>query len=149
MFCSLANGMYFASILAIMILRQKMKFNVKSKIVGFEDVTEVELVKIDELFYSLRAPQKEGLSFTVVNPHLLREYNFDISDEVSELLDIKDEKDLMVYNILVIQNPLEESKVNFLAPLIFNKANNTMAQSLLEVNDEQNYGYSESLKKYL
>ena len=126
-----------------------MKYEVKSKIAGFDDVTEVELVKIDEMFYSLRAPEQEGLSFTVVNPHLLRDYSFDISDEVSELLDIKDEKDVIIYNMLVIQNPLEESKINFMAPLIFNNANKTMTQTLLEVNDEQSFGYSESLKKYI
>ena len=126
-----------------------MKFEVKSKILGFDNIKEVELSKIDELFSSLRSTDDEKISFTVINPHALREYNFDISSEVENILDIKNEEDLMVYNLVVIQNPLEESRINFLAPLIFNKANNTMAQTILEVNDNQQFGLDESLKAFI
>jgi len=126
-----------------------MKYEVKSKIAGFEDITELELVQVDELFSTLHATQQEGISFTVVNSQLLRGYDFEISDEVVKALDIKSVDDLMVYNMVIIQDPLENSKVNFLAPLILNKANNTMTQSLIEVNDEENFGYDERLKDYI
>lgn len=126
-----------------------MKFEVKSEILGFENIKEVELTKIDEMFSSLRSTTDENISFTVIDPHMLREYNFDISSEVEKVLDIKDEENLMVYNIVVIQNPLESSLINFLAPLIFNKDNNTVAQTVLEANDHQQYGLTESLKTYL
>ena len=126
-----------------------MTFEVKSEILGFENIKELKLSNIDELFSTLSSTQDENISFTVVNPHKLREYNFDISDEVAKTLNITDEKELMVYNIVLIQNPLDTSKINFLAPLIFNKVNNTMAQTVLEVNNHQEYGLSESLKTYL
>lgn len=126
-----------------------MKFEVKSEILGFENLKEIELTKIDDLFSTLRSTKDENISFTVVNPHLLRDYSFEISDEVEKVLDIKNEDDLMVLNIVLIQNPLDTSKINFLAPLVFNKANKTMAQFILEVNNNQNYGLSESLKTYL
>jgi len=126
-----------------------MTFEVKSEILGFENLKELKLTKIDDLFSTLSSTQDENISFTVVDPHKLREYNFDISDEVEKRLNITDENELMVFNIVLIQNPLETSKINFLAPLIFNKTNNTMAQTVLEVNNHQEYGLSESLKTYL
>jgi flagellar assembly factor FliW len=126
-----------------------MTFEVKSEILGFENLKELKLTKIDEMFSTLSSTKDENISFTVVDPHKLREYNFDISDEVEKTLAITDEEELMVYNIVLIQNPLDTSKINFLAPLVFNKANNTMAQTVLEVNNHQEYGLSESLKTYL
>jgi len=126
-----------------------MTFKVKSEILGFENLKELELTKVDDLFSTLRSTEDKNISFTIVNPHVLREYTFDISQEVEERLEIKNEEDLMVYNIVVIQNPLDESRINFLAPLIFNKANNTMAQTILDVNDNQNFGLDEILKTYI
>ncbi|MFC2074419.1 flagellar assembly protein FliW [Campylobacterota bacterium] len=125
-----------------------MKFEVKSEILGFENIKEVELNEIDELFSTLRSCEDSDISFTLVNPNRLREYEFDVSTSTEVLLDIKDEKDLLVYNIVVIQNPLDESKINFLAPLVFNKANNTVAQEVLGVQNYPNFGFDESLKTF-
>ncbi len=125
-----------------------MKFEVKSEILGFEDIKEVELSEIDELFSTIRSSQNDEISFTLVNPNRLREYEFEVSSATEALLDIKDEKDLLVYNIVVIQNPLDESKINFLAPLIFNKANNTVAQEVLGIEKYPNFGFDESLKTF-
>ena len=125
-----------------------MKFEVKSEILGFEDIKEVELNEVDELFSTLRTPIDDKISFTLVNPHKLREYNFDVSSSVEKLLDIKDEKDLLVFNILVLQSPLDESKINFQAPLIFNKKNMTVAQEVLGIQNYPQYGFDESLKTF-
>jgi flagellar assembly factor FliW len=125
-----------------------MKFEVKSEILGFENIKEVELSEIDELFSTLRTTDDSDISFTLVNPNRLREYIFDVSTSTETLLDIKDEKDLMVFNIVVIQNPLDESKINFQAPLIFNKANGTVAQEVLGIQKYPAYGFDESLKTF-
>jgi flagellar assembly factor FliW len=124
-----------------------MKFEVKSEILGFENIKEVELKEIDELFSTLRS--SENISFTLVNPNRLRDYSFEISSATEALLEIKDEKDLMVFSVVVIQNPLDDSKINFQAPLIFNKANNTMAQDVLGLQKYPQFGLSESLKSFI
>jgi flagellar assembly factor FliW len=124
-----------------------MKFEVKSEILGFENIKEVELKEIDELFSTLRS--SENISFTLVNPNRLRDYSFEVSNAMEALLEIKDEKDLMVFNVVVIQNPLDDSKINFQAPLIFNKANNTMAQDVLGLQKYPQFGLSESLKSFI
>jgi len=126
-----------------------MKFEVKSEILGFEDIKEVEFSEVDELFSTLRSLTGEKISFTLVNPHKLREYDFDISISTETVLDIKDNKDLSVYNIVVLQSPLDESKINFQAPLIFNKANMTVAQEVLGIQKYPNYGFDESLKTFI
>ncbi len=125
-----------------------MKYEVKSAILGFENIKEVELKDVDDLFSTLRASGDDKISFTLVNPHKLREYNFDISNDVEKLLDIKDEKDLLVYNIVVLQSPLDESKINFQAPLIFNKKNMTVAQEVLGIQNYSQFGFDESLKTF-
>lgn len=125
-----------------------MKFEVKSEILGFENIKEVELKEVDELFSTLRSSTGDEISFTLVNPHKLREYNFDISISSETLLNIKDDKDLLVYNILVLQSPLDESKINFQAPLIFNKENMTVVQEVLGIHKYPDYGFDESLKRF-
>ncbi|MBE0497824.1 MAG: flagellar assembly protein FliW [Campylobacterales bacterium] len=124
-----------------------MKFEVKSKILGFENINEVELSQIDELFSTLRL--SDGISFTLVDPSRLREYAFEISNEMQRCLEIKDESDLKVYNVVVIQNPPEESKINFQAPLIFNTSTMTMAQDVLSLQRYPEFGFDESVKSFI
>ena len=127
-----------------------MKFEVKSEILGFEKITEVELNEVDELFSTLRSSnEKDSISFTLINPRKIREYSFDISSATEALLDIKNEEDLLVYNIVVIQNPIDESVINFRAPLIFNKKNMTVSQEVLGIKEYPSYGYDESLKTFI
>ena len=48
-----------------------MIFEVKSPILGFENVTKMKLEKIDELFMKLYNAEYEVPHFTLVNPFLL------------------------------------------------------------------------------
>lgn len=125
-----------------------MKFQVKSEILGFSDMKEVELTEIDEMFSTLRSNDNENVSFTLVNPHLLRDYSFDISSEVETLLGVQDDSDLSVFNIVLIQEPIGKSKVDFLAPLVFNKANNTVAQVMVDPTVFPQFGLAETLDTY-
>ena len=109
-----------------------MLYNVKKPILGFENVLQVELNEIDGLFSSLEAIGSEIISWTLVNPYQLREYSFDIPKDVQVLLDIKEDSEILVYDIVVLSNPITDSVVNFKAPLLFNKNNGTMAQFVLE-----------------
>jgi len=109
-----------------------MIYEVKKPILGFEHVLKVELEEIDPLFATLRSVDAEVPNFTLVNPYQLREYSFDIPKDVEVLLDIKEDSQILVFNVVVLHNPMTESIVNFKAPLIFNKDNGTMAQFIIE-----------------
>lgn len=125
-----------------------MQYDVKPQILGFENVTKVELSEIDELFSTLRSCDGTNIAFSLVNPYLLREYSFDLPTPVRILLDINENSKVLVYNIVIIQDPLDESCVNFLAPLIFNADNQTMAQAVLDVKFHPDFGYAEPIKNF-
>lgn len=124
-----------------------MQYEVKSDILGFENLRCVELKEIDELFATLGSCDG-GIRFTLANPYALREYSFDLPITVRTLLDINEKSNVLVYNIVVIQDPLDESCINFLAPLIFNQDNATMAQAVLDLKTHADFGYAEPIKKF-
>jgi flagellar assembly factor FliW len=125
-----------------------MQYTVKSTILGFDQITKVELSKIDEMFSILKSCDGNGISFTLVNPYLLREYSFDLPISTRVLLDINENSNVVVYNMAVVQDPLDESCINFLAPLIFNQDNATMAQAVLDVKTHPDLGLAEPIKNF-
>lgn len=125
-----------------------MIFEVKSPILGFENVMKMKLEKIDDLFMKLYNADGEVPHFTLVNPFLLREYEFDVPSNVKILLDLNNAKNIAVANIMVIQKPIENSTINFLAPLIFNFDNLTMAQVVLDSTQYPHYSLSEPIGHY-
>lgn len=128
-----------------------MEFNVKSPILGFENMTTVRLEKIDDVFMKLTNVDDSIPSFTLVNPFVLREYSFEIPTAIQVLLEIKDDNssNLLIANIMVLYKNIKDSTVNFLAPLVFNFDNKTMAQVVLDGFKYPSYGISESISKYI
>ena len=125
-----------------------MTYELKSDILGFSNVTHMEFSKLDEHFATLRNANEEKPTFTLANPYPLREYSFDIPTPIKVLLDIKEDSKLLVYCIMVVQEPLDESRINFLAPIIFNNDNNTMAQIVFDLRDYPDFGVAEPLKNF-
>ena len=113
-----------------------MKYKVKKPIPGFENVNEVELVEVDNNF-SILKDEKGNVLFTLINPYSMREYVFEIPADVKVLLDLNDNSEVLVFNNVVMKEPITEAVVNFKAPFIFNPENNTCAQLVLE-----NEGYA-------
>ncbi|MDR0746694.1 MAG: flagellar assembly protein FliW [Helicobacteraceae bacterium] len=109
-----------------------MTYELTSPILGFEQVKKVELQKSDDLFSLLSAVDGEGLTWTLINPYHLREYSFDLSLDVQELLGINEKSRLLVYNVLALGNETDDSEINFLAPIVFNQDNGRAAQIVLD-----------------
>lgn len=123
-----------------------MQFDLKLPLLGFEAVSQMELQKLDEIFLRLESVG-DGPSFTLINPFALREYSFDIPSSLQALLGITPESNLLIYNIMILQTPIEKSTINFIAPLIFNTDNQTMAQII--VDNRADFGIAEPVEKYL
>ena len=123
-----------------------MQFDLKLPLLGFESVSKMELQKIDEIFLRLESIG-EGPSFTLVNPFALREYSFDIPSSLQALMGIAPESNLLIYNIMILQTPIEKSTINFVAPLIFNTDNQTMAQIIID--NRADFGIADPIKNYL
>ena len=122
-----------------------MKFKVILPILGFEDIKEFELEKVNENFYTLKNEEK-NVTFTLVNPFFLREYDFEISENDQKKLELDDNTNFLVLNIMTVENPFIESTVNFAAPLIFNLDKKIMGQVVLE---NSNYSLMEKLKNFI
>ena len=123
-------------------------YEVKNALLGFETINKVEIHEIDELFSTLQDIDNKQISFTILNPYLLREYSFDLPIDVKILLDVNEKSNLSVYNIVVIQEPLENSSINFLAPIIVNTDNNKIAQAILNKVNHPEFGMAETIKSF-
>ncbi len=124
-----------------------MKFTIKEPILGFEEIKEAKLERIDDIFMSLKAG--ENFSFTLINPFVLRKYNIEIPKKYRELLDIKDKSSILILNALILNSPIEESEINFLAPFVFNLDNKLMAQIILDSEKYPDFKLMEKISKYL
>ncbi len=124
-----------------------MKFDICSSLLGFENIKKVQLEKIDDIFMKMVSVDDSNISFTLINPFVLRAYDFELTSQMQELLEATPESNLLILNIVVIQNPIEDSLINFLAPLIFNTDTNKAGQLIL--SDSQKYGIAEKISDYL
>lgn len=125
-----------------------MRYEVKTEILGFENIKSVEFNEIDELFATIKSSDERDISFSLVNPYLLREYSFDVPNAAKVMLEIDENSHVLVYNIMVVQNPLDESKVNFLAPIIFNKDKAIMGQIILRALEYPDFGLAEAISSF-
>ncbi|MCK9371749.1 MAG: flagellar assembly protein FliW [Sulfuricurvum sp.] len=123
-----------------------MQFDLKLPLLGFESVSKMELQKIDDIFMRLESIG-EGPSFTLVNPFALREYSFDIPSSLQALMEITSESNILIYNILILHTPIEDSTINFVAPLIFNTDNQTMAQIIID--NRADFSITDPIRNYL
>jgi flagellar assembly factor FliW len=123
-----------------------MQFDLKLPLLGFDAVSKMELQKLDEIFLRLETIG-DGPSFTLINPFALREYSFDIPTSLQALMGITPESNLLIYNIMIIQTPIENSTINFVAPIIFNTDNQCMAQIIID--NRSDFSIAEPIKNYL
>jgi len=124
-----------------------MKFDISVPLLGFESVTQVELQKIDDIFMKMQSTTDEHISFTLINPFVLREYDFEVPQNIQDALEADKDSNLLILNIVLIQTPIEESIVNFIGPLIFNTDNNRATQIIL--SDSTKYGVAEKISSFL
>ena len=125
-----------------------MIFTVKTPIPGFETIKEVEVEKIDEFFVKLIS-KSDSTTFTLINPFMIRNYDFEIPEYFRALLDINEKTNVLILNIMIIATPIETSTINFIAPLIFNTDNGTVAQVLLDSGKYPDFALMDSISNYL
>ena len=124
-----------------------MKFDISVPLLGFENVRQVELQKIDDIFMKMQSTTDEYISFTLINPFVLREYDFEVPSNIQEIIEADEKSNLLILNIVLIQTPIEDSIVNFIGPLVFNTDNNKAAQVILA--DSVKYTVAEKISSFL
>lgn len=125
-----------------------MVFTVKAPIPGFESIKEVEVEKIDDFFVRV-VSKSDATTFTTINPFMIRNYAFDVPEYFKSLLNIDEKTNILILNIMIIATPIESSTINFIAPLIFNTDNGTVAQVLLDAGKYPDFGLMDSISNYM
>ena len=125
-----------------------MHYKVVSEILGFKETTDVKIEEIDDIFSKMVDVNNENISFILVKPYMLREYEFEIPQDIKQTLNIDEKSNISVYNILLIQKPLEKSTINFLAPIVVNEENKTLAQVVLEPKQHPDFGMAERIESF-
>lgn len=123
------------------------KFQVKSPILGFDNINEVSFAEVDD--GALAFLSMEGnIELLLINPYKVREYSFEVPTAIQTLLEMKSNSKVKVFCVFVREKE-EKVHINFLAPIILNFDNNTLAQVVLNAKDYPNFGVAESIKNYI
>lgn len=103
---------------------EKNIINFIDGIPGFEEQKRFIIIdnQDDEIqFKWLQSLDDTDLAFIIINPFLFKkDYEFDIPKIAIEKLKIKEEKDVLVYSIVVIPEDTAKMTANLLGPLIIN-----------------------------
>lgn len=124
-----------------------MKFDVIVPLLGFENIKHIDLEKVDDIFMKMKSIDENHISFTLINPFILREYDFTVPENIQKLLEIDKNSNILILNIVIVQTPIEDSVVNFIAPFIFNTDNQKVAQIIL--TESTKYGVAEKISTFL
>lgn len=101
---------------------------------GFPDEKKFVILALPEnnVYGILQSVQTPSLGFVVVNPfHFFPDYSFDLDEASIAQLQLENEKDVVVYAILTIQDPFEKTTANLQAPVVMNSKNHLAKQIIL------------------
>jgi flagellar assembly factor FliW len=124
-----------------------VEYSVKIELKGFESIDKFRLEKIDETFAVLHSLD-DSIQLSLVNPYKLTNYSFDVPAVAKALLQLKEDSKVEVYLVLLLSNPKENSRANFLAPVIFNSDNGLMGQVILTGEEYRDYKIDAQIKEF-
>ncbi|MBY0158799.1 flagellar assembly protein FliW [Cytobacillus oceanisediminis] len=107
--------------------------NFPSGIPGFLEEKEFYILPLEgtDLFV-LQSVKTPEVAFIVTDPFaLFPQYEFDLTEEALEKLEIQSDKDVATFAILTVRDPFEETTVNLQAPLIINQTKKIGKQIIL------------------
>ena len=127
-----------------------MIYKLKTPLLGFQNITDMEFEQIDDLFVQISSVNVEKQTdFILVNPYMLRDYSIKLTEHIVDTLEIDDDSQILIYNIMVSKDPIEESTINFIAPILFNIQKKVMMQHILDSSEYPEYGLQEKISFYI
>ena len=110
----------------------------ESGLPGFEQLKEFTLIGSDDEtspFKWLQCVNEPQMAFAVANPFLIvKDYDFEFSDDSANRLGIEKGEDIAVYVIVVVPEDIKKMSMNLKAPLIINSRNKKGAQIILDTD---------------
>jgi|SRR5690625_4809269 len=105
---------------------------------GFNKETEFILMDIpgNAGFQILQSIKSANTAFIVTNPHqIYPDYTFDLDENTQDMLQIKGENEVIVFTIVTIKDPFQESTLNLKAPIIINPVSKLGKQYVINTDD--------------
>ena len=122
------------------------KLSVRCPILGFEETKNMEFVPVDDIFIKLKSTDGRDFTFVVIDAQLIRPgYNFDIPLYYQEALGLKKDSNRQAFVIMAIH----DSTLNFLAPILINWDNNSLAQVILDSAAYPEFSQLDKISNYL
>lgn len=129
---------------------QTKKLSVKCPILGFEETTTMEFTPVDDIFVKLKSADGRDFTFVVIEAQLIRPgYNFDIPLYYQELLGLNKDSNRQAFVIMAIHENINESTLNFLAPILINWDNNSLAQVILDSSAYPEFSQIDKISNYM
>ena len=110
------------------------EINFKNGLLGLEEYKKYKINKIEgnDSFYLLQSCEDVELAMVVMNPfQFIEDYEITLDDAVVKNLNIKDEREVIVFNTVTLANEEKDFTTNLVAPLIINVKNNCAEQIIL------------------
>lgn len=125
---------------------------IKTKYLGEADIIEADIIHFpqgipsfldDQQFYIMRfaddspffimqSVKTPELAFVVVNPFdFFQDYSINLSDPIIETLEIEKQEDVVVFAILTIAEPFQNTTANLQGPIVINEAKKLGKQVIL------------------
>ncbi|WP_018749982.1 flagellar assembly protein FliW [Paenibacillus sanguinis] len=98
---------------------------------GFEEHHQFAVIDMEDTPFSyLQSLMQPEISLLITDPFVFcKEYEFELPATVKEELELGTE--VQIRNIVTLQEQVQQSTMNLLAPLVFNTANNKARQVIL------------------
>lgn len=100
---------------------------------GFLDEKEFYIFPLEDTpLYVLQSIRTKEIAFIITDPFVLfAQYEFDLSQDLVESLNIQSEKEVAVFVILTVKEPFNKTTANLQAPLIINQKNKQGKQFII------------------
>lgn len=111
---------------------------------AFEDEKEFVLIPLAEnsLFIILQSIKTQAVGFMAVYPFdFKKDYSFDLEEMDKKILKLEHDADAIVYSILSLNDSIENSTMNLLAPVIINAKEKLGKQIVLVENNQHPLRY--------
>lgn len=126
------------------------KLSVKCPILGFEETKNMEFIPVDDIFVRLKSTDGRDFTFIVIDAQLIRPgYNFDIPLYYQQILGLEKDSNRQAFVIMALHEDINDSTLNFLAPILINWDNNSLAQVILDSSAYPEFSQIDKISNYL
>src|SRR5699024_8080870 len=90
---------------------------------GFLDEKDFIVLDIpdNDVLQLLQSMHTHSLAFVLTNPHQFDpSYYFNLSENVSEMLRIKEKEEVVIFTIMTSRDPFKQSTIKFNEPIVIN-----------------------------